>query len=354
MTATANLGLPYIAAAQAQKHVTHNEALARLDTLVQLSVLDRDLNAPPASPVEGQRWIVKPAPAPTGAWAGRGNAIAAWQDGTWQFSTPKAGWLAYVADEAVALAWNGTAWTDFFASITSLQNLTRLGVGATADATNPFSARLNNALWSAKPVADGGDGDLRYKMSKESAADTLSLLMQTNFSGRAEIGLTGDDDLHVKVSPNGTAWTEAIIVNRTTGVVSFPAGASIAGARERLTADRTYYVRTDGSNANNGLTNSAGGAFLTLQKAMDVIAAAIDTAGFNVTVQIGDGTYNAGVDVKPWVGGGNLTFVGNTTTPANVVVMTAGTHVFEQVRAALPGKLTLKAFRMGTGGTASG
>ena len=105
MTDTANLGLPCIDAAQAQKHVTHNEALRLLDTLVQLAVLDRDLTAPPGSPSEGQRWIVKAGA--TGAWAGYDADVAAWQDGGWQFSTPKMGWIAYVVDEG---AWSpGTA-----------------------------------------------------------------------------------------------------------------------------------------------------------------------------------------------------------------------------------------------------
>jgi len=52
---TTQLVLPYILAAQAQKHVTHNEALRLLDGLVQLSVLDRDLTAPPVSPRERNR-----------------------------------------------------------------------------------------------------------------------------------------------------------------------------------------------------------------------------------------------------------------------------------------------------------
>ena len=58
MTESAKLRIPYIAAAQAQKHVTHNEAMTLLDTLVQLSVLDKDLTAPPGSPEEGDCYIV--------------------------------------------------------------------------------------------------------------------------------------------------------------------------------------------------------------------------------------------------------------------------------------------------------
>ena len=75
MAETPNLVLPYLAANQSQKHVTVNEALRRLDALVQISVQSTALATPPASPTEGQRWIV-PA-SPTGAWAGHAGQIAA-------------------------------------------------------------------------------------------------------------------------------------------------------------------------------------------------------------------------------------------------------------------------------------
>lgn len=224
MTDTANLGLPCIEGSQAQKHVTHNEALRILDTVVQLAVDDRDLTAPPGSPADGARFIVKAGA--TGAWAGRDNDIAAWQDGAWQFSTPKPGWLAYVIDEGALLAWSGGAWIDAISALSSLNNMTLLGVGTTADAANPLSAKLNNALFAARTAAEGGDGDLRYKLSKESAAQTLSFLFQDNYSGRAEIGLTGDDDFHFKVSPDGAAWHDAIVIDRNTGQVSFPQGGA--------------------------------------------------------------------------------------------------------------------------------
>lgn len=219
MSDTTHLGLPCIEGPEAEFHVTHNEALRMLDALVQLAVLDRDLSAPPGSPSEGQRWIV--GASPTGAWAGRAGHIAAWQDGAWAFFAPRPGWIAYIADEALLVVWDGAAWQGAGGGggATELQNLTRLGVGTTADATNPFAAKLNNALWVARTTGEGGSGDIRYKISKEAAANTLSLLFQTNFSGRAEIGLAGDDDLHVKVSPDGTSWTEALIVDRNTGDV---------------------------------------------------------------------------------------------------------------------------------------
>jgi len=104
---TTHLLLPDIPASQAQKHVTHNEALRLLDAMVQLSVLDRDLTAPPASPADGDRYLV--AASASGLWAGWDLNVAFWIDGVWQRLVPRPGWLAWVADEATLFAWDGLA-----------------------------------------------------------------------------------------------------------------------------------------------------------------------------------------------------------------------------------------------------
>ena len=109
MADSANLALPYLAASQAQKHVTHNEALRLLDGIVQLSVVNRAVNVPPGGPAEGARYIV--GGAPSGAWAGWNNSVAMWADGSWFRMIPKLGWIAWVQDESVAYIWTGTAWT---------------------------------------------------------------------------------------------------------------------------------------------------------------------------------------------------------------------------------------------------
>ena len=94
-----------------------------------------------------------------------------------------------------------------------------------------------------------------------------------------------------------------------------------ANTRERLTANRTYYVRTDGSDSNTGLANTAGGAFLTIQKAIDTIGSKVDLGGFNVTIQLATGTYTGSIVVNaPWVGAGTVTLLGDTITPSNVLL----------------------------------
>jgi hypothetical protein len=73
---TPSLDLPYIMAAQAQKHATHNEAIRALDCVVHLSVVRSDASTPPATPADGDRYLV--ATPGDGAWGGRGGQIAAW------------------------------------------------------------------------------------------------------------------------------------------------------------------------------------------------------------------------------------------------------------------------------------
>jgi hypothetical protein len=193
MTNTTNLLLPYLDAAQAQKHVTHNTALSALDAVVQLSVIDRDLATPPGSPADGARYLV--ATSPTGAWAGQAGKIAAYQDGAWSFYAAKEGWLAWIADEDIALVYSGTSWVGL-----STQNVALLGVNTTADATNKLSVA------SAAVLLNNIGNGVQLKANKNAAGDTASVLWQTNWSGRAEVGTCGDDDFAFKGSADGSTW----------------------------------------------------------------------------------------------------------------------------------------------------
>jgi len=224
MPSTPHLALPLIAAAQAQKHVTHNEALASLDALVQLAVKERGRNAPPASPAEGDRYLV--GPGATGAFVGRAGDIALFDLGAWRFLTPRAGWLAYVEAEDLLVLFDGAEWEVSGALPEEIHNLQRLGLGTIADGMNRFSAKLNAALFAALPEAEGGTGDLRFVLNKSTEADVLSQLYQRGFSGRAETGLIGSDDFAIRVSPDGSEWRDALRIDRASGVVSFPCGVA--------------------------------------------------------------------------------------------------------------------------------
>ena len=417
MDVTSNLELPFIMAAQAQKHVTHNEALRALDAVVQLMVLDKDLSAPPGSPADGARYIV--AASPTGAWVGHAGHIAAYQDGAWAFHVPREGWLAWAADEDTLYVWTGSAWAAFSGGGGSLDNVVEdttpqlggdldanghnivfdNGTGLTDDAGNEQvtfhktasavnQIGITNAGTGSAPqiAAEGADSNIdltlagkgtghpraalfgvnatadaatkfavaaaaslfnhagnghQHKINKNAAADTASFLFQTNFSGRAEMGTAGDDNFHFKVSPDGSSWKEAMLIDRSTGVASFP----FTPRREVLTANRTYYVRTDGNDSNTGLVDSAGGAFLTIPKAIDV-ASALDLSIYSVTIQVRDGTYTPALNLKSYVGAGPITILGNTTTPANVLLSTTSVSAItaDNVR----GRWNLEAFKIQT------
>lgn len=201
------LSLPLLAAGQAQKHVTLNEALIALDGITQLAVLDVSRTEPPASPDEGDRHIIA-GPA-TGAWAGRQGEVAQFQDGFWTYRTPRAGWIAWVATDGELRIHDGTGWT-------SALRAARLGLGATPDAANRLAVASPASLFT------GGSGGHQLKINKGMVGATASLLYQTGFSGRAEIGLTGDDRLSFKTSPDGTVWREALACDPQTGTVSLP------------------------------------------------------------------------------------------------------------------------------------
>ena len=105
---TANLAIAELAESQSGKATTVNEALHVLDALVQCAIIDRDLTAPPGSPVDGDVYI--PAATATGAWAGKENQLAHWDVNSWKFYPPEEGWLCYVRDENALLNYTGSAW----------------------------------------------------------------------------------------------------------------------------------------------------------------------------------------------------------------------------------------------------
>lgn len=246
MTSTARLNLPLIDAGQAQKNITHNEAILALDQFVQAAVLSQTLAAPPATNNEGDSYIV--AVSATGAWAGKTGQIAAWQQGVWNFYLPAVGCLVWIVAQSRVFVWTGTAWADAFGLLSStLQNMQLLGIGTTATSSNPLAAKLNAALFTALATSEGGSGDMRFTLNKSAAGNTVSQLYQDGYSGRAETGLCGDDHFHIKVSPDGSTWRDAVNIDPATGAMALVAplpvtsggtgGASPAAARTALGLD---------------------------------------------------------------------------------------------------------------------
>ena len=108
MADTARMGLPLLDAGQAQKEMTVNEALARLDLLTQASVIAVGLDTPPGAPAAGQAWIV--GGAPSGAWAGQARALAGWTSGGWRFVPPCDGMTVWSEADGCAATYVDGAW----------------------------------------------------------------------------------------------------------------------------------------------------------------------------------------------------------------------------------------------------
>jgi hypothetical protein len=108
MARTAQLDLPLVLPSQAQKHVTVNEALARLDATAQLRIVSSTVAVPPASAIDGASYLV-PAGA-GGDWAGSAGQVAVWSNGGWIFLSPKAGWCAWDESRGGCQRFDGAAW----------------------------------------------------------------------------------------------------------------------------------------------------------------------------------------------------------------------------------------------------
>ena len=233
------LSLPYIQGAQAQKHVTHNEALEQLDLLVQLVIETQNATTPPTSPLEGQAWII--GTGATGAWVSNTGDIAAWRGGGWLFVTPQTGWRAWDKTAGSVIAFNGTTWGAIGGSggggggTPNLQNLPGVGINATSDTTNRLS------VTSPATLLNHQGGGHQLKINKAGSGDTASLLYQSNWSGRAEMGLAGNDDFSIKVSADGGSFTQALHIDGASGAVTLPA----TGTRQWLPYSYRYYFYTD-------------------------------------------------------------------------------------------------------------
>lgn len=198
-------------------------------------------------------------------------------------------------------------WYNFFARIKTVTG------GATQDTELATVAKTGAAsdLTGLAAVALSGDAD--------------------DLTGLADIATTGSaDDLVAGTVPDarlpdlvapGTYTNVTVTVDAKGRVTAISSGTG----REVLTAARTYYVATTGSDSNDGLTALT--PFLTIQAAVDAVCA-LDISTFNVVIDVENGTYTGSTTLKPLVGSGTVTIMGDTTTPANVTVSTTSNHCF--------------------------
>jgi len=145
MADTVNLGLPLLAAAQAQKHVTVNEALIKLDTVAQMRVRADDWEVPNAVSTEGEAHVV--GPIASGVWAGQSGKVAVYFNGGWIFMTPQTGWRAWNSVLGAEIVFDGVDWVRY-AVVTAaggaatLQQVVEIDHVVTAGANSVTSALI--------------------------------------------------------------------------------------------------------------------------------------------------------------------------------------------------------------------
>lgn len=249
-TFSPRLGLPFIEGAQAQKHVTHTAKVERLDVITQLTVQAFGAETPPASPVERQCWA--PGPQPTGVWASHQGQIATFASGGWLFVTPAPGWRAWGLASGNLQVFQIGAWGAVTspAQAPDLNNLPGVGINASSDTTNRLVVSAAATL-----LTPAGSGH-QLKINKATTGATGSLLYQTGFSGRAEMGQAGNNDFSIKVSANGSVWTEALRIDVASGAVSLPATRT----RQLMAYIYRHYLFSDrrwtATSANDSSTNA--------------------------------------------------------------------------------------------------
>lgn len=107
---TPRTGLPYLLPSQAQKHVTVNEALKRLDAVVQATVKSRVQTNEPSIAQEGDHYLLPNGrTGPSWSLSEPGSLIGI-IDGKWEAITPQRGWRVWVEDESALVVWTGSAW----------------------------------------------------------------------------------------------------------------------------------------------------------------------------------------------------------------------------------------------------
>ncbi len=224
---TSNLTLPFLLAAQAQKHVTLNESLLRLDALVQASVESATTTAQPASPADGQCYIL-----PTGKsgtdWAGMGiGQIAYYRDGVWEALSPREGWRVYVRDSNVLRVFDGSAWQPLNAA-TADQWTTARTLTLSGDLTGAVSIDGSAAVGlSASLAASGVTAGTYCKLTVDAKGRATAGAALASGDVTGALGYTPVNKAGDTISGNTTVGGSPPTAGRL-GVVGAASGVSLA------------------------------------------------------------------------------------------------------------------------------
>lgn len=218
MDSTPRLAIPYLLPNQAQKHVTLNEALDRVDNLVGAFALSRNISAQPTGPNIGDAYILSATPSGA-AWSLHAeNDVLAYRADGWHLVPTNNGIRIWVADESQMVVRLASGW-----QIIAPSSYDQFGVNTSANTVNRLAVKSDAVLLSHDDVTPGS-GDMRQAINRLSAAHVGSLLFQTASVTGAEIGQVGTNDLGISVSADGSSFTTGLRVRTSDGKVAIPEG----------------------------------------------------------------------------------------------------------------------------------
>lgn len=309
---TPKIIMPELAVGQAGKEITHNDALAILDQLVQARVVDKDLATPPGSPANGAAYIV--ASSPTGAWVGHTNHIAYWLTavGVWQFLIPAAGWEVWVTDESLRYTFGGSTWA----------------ISASQFTGGTMTSAINEApivtIASAATVNIGA-----------AAANTISISGTTTITAFDSIASGALRRLHFQgaltLTHNGTSLILPTAANITTAAGDMAEFVSLGGGNWRCTG----YERANGTAPALGPANSPTFTALTLTNGQIVFPATqVPSANANTLDDYEEGTWTpvltfttpGDLSVAYSIQAGDYTKTGNRVVCNYSIVTSTFTH----------------------------
>lgn len=242
MSNTSNLVLPYLAVGQAQKHVTVNESLRRLDAIVQLSVVSATITAQPATPADGAVYIVPPGKSGDDWSAYANGSLAYYRDGAWEQVSPREGWLAYVRDADEIRTFNGSAWDDLAVTLGAWRVLAA-GATPVSHSGDTFETALASITLPGGRM--GPNGVLRITAVFSHTNSGNSKVLRYRLGGS---GVSGSAMMGITTSSTTSVMTQRLIQNRNSEAsqVAGPSGiASSFGASNNAPATAAIDTSVD-------------------------------------------------------------------------------------------------------------